>query len=86
MEDVIVAVLMDGQLIPQKLGGPVRLIVPQMYAYKSVKWLKAIELIEEEHVGYWEARGYDTDAWVGKSNIPLVIGALSLMVAFYIDR
>jgi DMSO/TMAO reductase YedYZ molybdopterin-dependent catalytic subunit len=68
LEDVMVAVLMDGQLIPQKLGGPVRLIVPQMYAYKSVKWLKAIELIEEEHVGYWEARGYDTDAWVGKSN------------------
>jgi sulfoxide reductase catalytic subunit YedY len=64
LEDVIVAVLIDGKPIPQQLGGPIRLIVPKMYAYKSVKWLQAIELIEEEHLGYWELRGYDTDAWV----------------------
>ncbi|MBP1992948.1 molybdopterin-dependent oxidoreductase [Paenibacillus eucommiae] len=64
MEDVMVAVMMDGKPIPQKLGGPVRLIVPKMYAYKSVKWLQGIELIEKEHTGYWELRGYDNDAWV----------------------
>jgi DMSO/TMAO reductase YedYZ molybdopterin-dependent catalytic subunit len=64
MEDVMVAVLMDGKPIPQQLGGPVRLVVPKMYAYKSVKWLQAIELIEKEHMGYWEVRGYDNDAWV----------------------
>lgn len=70
MEDIMVAVLLDGKPIPQKLGGPVRLVVPKMYAYKSVKWLQAIELIEDEHIGYWEARGYDTDAWVpGISNM-----------------
>jgi DMSO/TMAO reductase YedYZ molybdopterin-dependent catalytic subunit len=63
----MVAVLMDGKPIPQKLGGPVRLIVPQMYAYKSVKWLQGIELIEKEHMGYWEVRGYDNDAWVDRS-------------------
>jgi DMSO/TMAO reductase YedYZ molybdopterin-dependent catalytic subunit len=64
LDDVMVAVLMDGQPIPQKLGGPVRLVVPKMYAYKSVKWLQAIELIDKEHIGYWELRGYDMDAWV----------------------
>jgi|GEM_PF-369058 len=64
LDDVMVAVLMDGKPIPQKLGGPVRLVVPKMYAYKSVKWLQGIELIEEEHIGYWEVRGYDNDAWV----------------------
>jgi sulfoxide reductase catalytic subunit YedY len=64
MEDIMVAVMMDGKPIPNKLGGPVRLVVPQMYAYKSVKWLQAIELIDEEHIGYWEVRGYDNDAWV----------------------
>ncbi|OXM83362.1 molybdopterin-dependent oxidoreductase [Paenibacillus rigui] len=64
MDDVMVAVLMDGKPIPQQLGGPVRLIVPKMYAYKSVKWLQAIELIDKEHMGYWEVRGYDNDAWV----------------------
>ncbi|NOU99594.1 molybdopterin-dependent oxidoreductase [Paenibacillus planticolens] len=67
-DDVMVAVLLDGKPIPQKLGGPVRLIVPQMYAYKSVKWLQGIELIEKEHMGYWEVRGYDNDAWVNRSN------------------
>ncbi|UKS27257.1 molybdopterin-dependent oxidoreductase [Paenibacillus sp. HWE-109] len=66
-DDIMVAVMMDGKPIPQKLGGPVRLIVPQMYAYKSVKWLQAIELIEKEHIGYWEVRGYDNDAWVDAS-------------------
>ncbi|ANE47924.1 oxidoreductase [Paenibacillus swuensis] len=64
MEDVIVAVLHDGKPIGADYGGPVRLVVPQMYAYKSVKWLQSIELIAEPHIGYWEERGYDNDAWV----------------------
>lgn len=64
MDDVMVAVMHDGKPIPSDLGGPVRLVVPKMYAYKSVKWLTRIELIKGEHVGYWEARGYANDAWV----------------------
>jgi hypothetical protein len=64
MDDVMVAVMHDGKPIPSDLGGPVRLIVPKMYAYKSVKWLNRIELIKGEHVGYWEERGYANDAWV----------------------
>lgn len=64
MDDVMVAVMHDGKPIPGDLGGPVRLIVPKMFAYKSVKWLNRIELIEGEHTGYWEERGYSNDAWV----------------------
>jgi DMSO/TMAO reductase YedYZ molybdopterin-dependent catalytic subunit len=64
MSDVMVAVMHDGQPIPSDLGGPVRLIVPAMYAYKSVKWLIRIELIADNHTGYWEKRGYSNDAWV----------------------
>ncbi|WP_151733845.1 molybdopterin-dependent oxidoreductase [Paenibacillus tengchongensis] len=64
MEDVMVAVMHDGKPIPNQLGGPVRLVTPQMYAYKSVKWLNRIELIAEDHTGYWEQRGYDKDAWL----------------------
>lgn len=63
MEDIMVAVMHDGKPIPNQLGGPVRLVTPQMYAYKSVKWLNRIELIAGDHVGYWEQRGYDIDAW-----------------------
>lgn len=68
MEDVMVAVMHDGQPIPNQLGGPVRLVTPQMYAYKSVKWLNRIELINKDHVGYWEQRGYDKDAWLPGAN------------------
>ncbi|MEI7026598.1 molybdopterin-dependent oxidoreductase [Paenibacillus sp. y28] len=64
LDDVLVAVLLDGRPLPQQLGGPVRLIVPRMYAYKSVKWLQRIELIDTPHNGYWQVRGYDVDAWV----------------------
>ncbi|MDR6726612.1 hypothetical protein J2W91_005133 [Paenibacillus amylolyticus] len=64
MDDIIIAVMHDGKPIPADLGGPVRLVIPQMYAYKSVKWLNRIELIDSEHIGYWEERGYDKDAWL----------------------
>lgn len=57
MDDIMVAVMHDGKPIPNQLGGPVRLVTPQMYAYKSVKWLNRIELINEDYVGYWEQRG-----------------------------
>ncbi|WP_434749239.1 molybdopterin-dependent oxidoreductase [Paenibacillus amylolyticus] len=64
MDDIIIAVMHDGKPIPADLGGPVRLVIPQMYAYKSVKWLNRIEVIDSEHIGYWEERGYDKDAWL----------------------
>jgi hypothetical protein len=64
MDDVMVAVLHDGKPIRRDYGGPARLIVPKMYGYKSVKWLVRIELIDNSHIGYWEERGYDNDAWV----------------------
>lgn len=66
MNDVIIAVLMDGNPIPSSLGGPARLVVPQMYAYKGVKWLTGLEVIDNKHIGFWESRGYENDAWVRK--------------------
>ncbi|WP_458462750.1 molybdopterin-dependent oxidoreductase [Paenibacillus sp.] len=76
MDDIMVAVMHDGKPIPADLGGPVRLVIPQMYAYKSVKWLNRIELIDSEHIGYWEERGYDKDAWLtgASQRIPNNIG------------
>ena len=65
MKDVMIVMLMDGKPIPRVLGGPARLIVPQMYAYKAVKWVTRIELIDKPYLGYWEWHGFETDAWVG---------------------
>lgn len=66
--DVLVATSMLGAPITQEHGGPVRLVVAPMYAYKSIKWLDGIEATPVVEPGYWEVRGYDIDAWVGKSN------------------
>lgn len=46
-------------------GGPLRLVVPHLYAWKSAKWLSGLELMDEDRRGFWEANGYHTygDPW-----------------------
>ena len=68
-DDVLVAYKMDkAQPIAHIHGGPVRLYVAPMYGYKSCKWLERITVEDNVKSGYWEVRGYDQDAWVGRSN------------------
>lgn len=61
-DDVLVAFQHDGATIEPDHGGPVRLIVPKLYAYKSAKWLSGIEFVEKDHPGFWEVRGYHSHA------------------------
>jgi len=64
-EDVIFAWAESGKdLLPEK-GRPMRLVVPQLYAWKSAKWVSGIEFIEKDRPGYWEQRGYHMhgDPW-----------------------
>jgi len=68
MHDVMLAYEMDGKPLPREHGAPVRLVIPEMYGYKNVKWLERINLVPQPVDGYWEQLGYDVDAWVGKSN------------------
>jgi DMSO/TMAO reductase YedYZ molybdopterin-dependent catalytic subunit len=68
LPDVMLAYEMNGQPLPQEHGAPVRVVIPDMYGYKNVKWVKQITLVPRQGVGYWEQRGYDVDAWVGRSN------------------
>jgi DMSO/TMAO reductase YedYZ molybdopterin-dependent catalytic subunit len=63
--DVMLVWRMDGHPLPAERGGPVRLIVPEMYGYKSVKWVKRVELIDHVILGYWEVRGYPAEAYFG---------------------
>jgi DMSO/TMAO reductase YedYZ molybdopterin-dependent catalytic subunit len=67
-QDVLVAYEMEGSPLSSAHGGPVRLYVAPMYGYKSLKWLDGIECTDRVVPGYWEERGYDVDAWVGRSN------------------
>jgi DMSO/TMAO reductase YedYZ molybdopterin-dependent catalytic subunit len=66
--DVLLAWEMDGQPLRQEHGAPVRVVIPDMYGYKNVKWVAEINLVSRAESGYWEVRGYDRDAWVGRSN------------------
>jgi DMSO/TMAO reductase YedYZ molybdopterin-dependent catalytic subunit len=68
LPDVMVARQMDGAPISRAHGAPLRLVIPDMYGYKGVKWLSSITFTDRPAPGYWEVRGYDVDAWVGKSN------------------
>jgi len=68
LPDVMLAYEMDGKPLTRAHGAPLRLVIPDMYGYKNVKWLKRIELVAHEGSGYWEQLGYDQNAWVGRSN------------------
>jgi DMSO/TMAO reductase YedYZ molybdopterin-dependent catalytic subunit len=68
LRDVMLAYEMDGKPLPREHGAPARVVIPDMYGYKNVKWVERIELVAKPGAGYWEQRGYDVDAWVGRSN------------------
>jgi len=49
----------NGESLPPEHGYPVRLVVPHLYAWKSVKWVRGIELLAEDAPGFWEQNGYN---------------------------
>jgi DMSO/TMAO reductase YedYZ molybdopterin-dependent catalytic subunit len=66
--DAMLAYEMDGRPLSVPHGAPVRVVVPEMYGYKNVKWVDRIEFVAHPSDGFWEKLGYDRDAWVGHSN------------------
>jgi len=71
-EDVLIADTHDGAPLSFDHGGPVRLIVPQLYAWKSAKWLKGLTLLDHDEPGLWEQAGYHNhgDPWVQNREYP----------------
>lgn len=65
VEDALLADTHDGEPLDADHGGPVRLMIPRLYAWKSAKWLKSLELAAEDRAGYWERGGYHMhgDPW-----------------------
>ncbi len=55
----------DGELLPAEHGSPLRLVVPHLYAWKSAKWVRGIELLPADAAGFWEQNGYHMhgDPW-----------------------
>jgi len=61
--DVLLVHTVDGQPLPKEHGGPVRMITPQLYAWKGSKWIKRIEFLTKNKRGFWEERGYSNTAY-----------------------
>jgi len=55
----------DGAPLPPEHGGPARLLVPHLYFWKSAKWVRGLELLEQDEPGFWETYGYHMygDPW-----------------------
>jgi DMSO/TMAO reductase YedYZ molybdopterin-dependent catalytic subunit len=64
-EDALLAHNWQGSPLAQVHGGPLRLVVPRLYFWKSAKWLQRIEFRTEDRPGFWEVRGYHNrgDPW-----------------------
>lgn len=65
-EDVMFAHSWEGQPLARQHGGPVRLVLPKLYFWKSPKWVTRVELLLEDRPGFWEVRGYHNrgDPWM----------------------
>ncbi|MEB3269109.1 MAG: sulfite oxidase-like oxidoreductase [Leptolyngbya sp.] len=56
--DNFLAHTLYGEPLPPDHGGPVRVVVPHLYAWKSAKWIQTLEFLAEEALGFWERNGY----------------------------
>jgi DMSO/TMAO reductase YedYZ molybdopterin-dependent catalytic subunit len=61
-DDVLLAHTWNGQPLPREHGGPVRMITPQLYAWKGAKWISRVEFLTADRRGFWEVRGYSNTA------------------------
>ncbi len=64
-DDVLFAYAHDGEMLSPVHGGPLRLVVPKRYGWKSAKWVNGLEFMSEDRPGFWEVRGYhmEGDPW-----------------------
>jgi DMSO/TMAO reductase YedYZ molybdopterin-dependent catalytic subunit len=61
-DDVLLVHTAEGRPLPHEHGGPVRIITPQLYAWKGAKWIQRIEFLAHDRPGFWETRGYSNTA------------------------
>ena len=61
--DVLLAHTVEDKPLPKEHGGPVRMITPQLYAWKGSKWINRIEFLSKNKLGFWEERGYSNTAY-----------------------
>ena len=61
-DDVLLADTFDGAELEKEHGWPLRLLVPKRYFWKSAKWIRGLEFLDHDQLGFWERYGYNNDA------------------------
>jgi DMSO/TMAO reductase YedYZ molybdopterin-dependent catalytic subunit len=61
-EDVLLVHTWEGRPLPREHGGPVRMITPSLYAWKGAKWIRKVDFLARDMMGFWEVRGYSNTA------------------------
>lgn len=94
--DVLLCYEMNGEPLPRGQGYPLKLVAPGKYGYKWVKWIYRIEVVDYDHKGYWESRGWDDHAeitafveWAPHAiglTIAAILGGLSLIGGLKFSR
>jgi DMSO/TMAO reductase YedYZ molybdopterin-dependent catalytic subunit len=67
-DDILLAHKLNDFDLPQSYGGPMRLVVPHKYGYKSAMWVKNIDFMERDKLGYWESGIYSNSADIWKDD------------------
>src|SRR5579884_859955 len=97
--DTLLVYEMNGAPLPPKHGYPARLLVPDIYGMKNVKWLRKIEVSTQDYRGFWQQRGWDDEAVIktmsridtvksysAVNDEPLLLGGIAFAGARGIDR
>ncbi|WP_336081152.1 sulfite oxidase-like oxidoreductase [Thalassospira sp. CH_XMU1448-2] len=61
-EDVLIAHHWNDEPLTEEHGGPVRVVIPKLYFWKSTKWVREIKFVKDDAPGFWEERGYHNNA------------------------
>jgi len=61
-DDVLIAVRFEGQPLAREHGGPARVIIPKLYAWKGAKFVQGVTFLDRDKLGFWEVRGYSNSA------------------------
>ena len=101
-DDFILAIYADGQVLDRAQGYPFRVVVPCYWGYKWVKYVERIEITSENHLGFWESKGYPDDGMIpgctpdqiitnprvftNKSMIIMSLGGVLVMVSLLYPR
>jgi DMSO/TMAO reductase YedYZ molybdopterin-dependent catalytic subunit len=75
LSDVLLGYELNNKPLSAEQGYPLRLVIPDMYGFKYIKWINHITLSEHLEIGYWEQRGYAVNAWLGpRGNYGYAVG------------